>query len=376
MKKRVAILTQPLTNNYGGILQAYALQQVLREMGHKPITINRHGQEIPSWYRALSKVKHHILRKPTTTHKVTFNKKELETINANSTEFISKHISLSEYVDKDSKLKEHFTHNQYDAIIVGSDQVWRPQYSPNIYNYFIDFPHNAKNIVAYGASFGTEEWEFSEKETAKCKKLIKQFSAVSVRENTGVNLCADYLEVDATWVLDPTMLLDKEHYIKLFQEKGDNVTQRGIYTYILDRNKEKNKIIESCSQELDLPIYYNQPKVSLANRTSTNIDDYVFPPIEEWLRGFYNADFVITDSFHGVVFSILFNKPFIAIGNKKRGLSRFHSLLSLFRLEDRLIMSCKDINIDHITSDINYDGIIKKLEIYKKMSHDFIKNNI
>jgi len=92
-----------------------------------------------------------------------------------------------------------------------------------------------------------------------------------------------------------------------------------------------------------------QPK-KFYDKERKGINDCVFPPVEEWIRGFIDAEFVVTDSFHGTVFSILFNKPFVSIGNKGRGLSRFTSLLKMFKLENRLIFNSEYCNLDNLNS--------------------------
>ncbi|NLK11776.1 MAG: polysaccharide pyruvyl transferase family protein [Staphylococcus equorum] len=376
MAKKIAILTQPLINNYGGILQNYALQYVLKEMGYNPITLDRRSNKRSFLYKSLSKIKHRILNVYTKKHKVFFTKEQIITINANSTAFINKYILRSELISNEKKLERHFLNNEYDTIIVGSDQVWRPKYSPNIYNFFIDFKTSAKNKIAYAVSFGTDQWEFTGEQTLLCKKLIKQFNAISVREKAGVELCSKYLNVKAEWLLDPTLLLKKEDYIKLIAQKLEDKSDKGIYTYILDKNKEKKKIIEVCAKNLNMLTYSKQPKESLEFRQSNNILDYVFPPIEDWIKGFYDADFVITDSFHGTVFSIIFNKPFIVIANKERGLSRFLSLLSLLNLDDRLIYNAEDVNCELLNNLIDYEIINRKLDELKEKSFNFIQRYV
>src|SRR5690606_19965537 len=126
----------------------------------------------------------------------------------NTYSFIARHIVLSDKVASDLQLREHFRNNRYDAVIVGSDQTWRPRYSPNIYNYFLDFLRD-ENVrrIAYASSFGTDKWEYNDKQTDRCSKLAKEFDMISVREKSGVDLCIRHLGVEALAVLDPTLLL-------------------------------------------------------------------------------------------------------------------------------------------------------------------------
>lgn len=100
-----------------------------------------------------------------------------------------------------------------------------------------------------------------------------------------------------------------------------------------------------------------------------------FPPVEEWIRGFMDAEFVVTDSFHGTVFSIIFNKPFISIANESRGTTRFTSLLKLFQLEDKLVHSLSDFNLTGY-KEINWENVNSILEREKTSSIQFLKENL
>src|SRR5690606_7594300 len=157
MKKKIAILTQPLGSNYGGIIQNYALQKVLKDLGHEPITINRKGSEwtkaIKLWRRLKNLINIHVLNKNRLTPS------DLEKITEHTQKFINENIQLSPLIENTTDLKKHFNKNDFDAVIVGSDQTWRPKYSPNIYNYYLDFLKDNNQIkkLAYASSFGTAE---------------------------------------------------------------------------------------------------------------------------------------------------------------------------------------------------------------------------
>src|SRR5690606_15864360 len=122
--------------------------------------------------------------------------------------------NLSHKITSDSGMKA-LNNIGFDTYIVGSDQCWRPKYSPNITNYFLDFLNDKQNVIriSYAASFGTSDWEFNEPETKMCRDLIQKFDAVSVRESSGIELCQKYLDKEAQHVLDPTMLLELDDYI-------------------------------------------------------------------------------------------------------------------------------------------------------------------
>lgn len=366
---KIGILTHELKYNYGGILQNYALQQALKKIGHEPVTID-YKQEISlsTKIKSIAKrfIAHYVFRKnikvkgwPSTN--------ESYIIQQYTRGFVEKYITTTDRITLSelSKFRDNF-----DAMIVGSDQVWRPRYlGTDIDEMFLKSFPNSIPKIAYAASFGVDNWEFTDEQTRTCKELAQHFDAISVREASGINLCKKYLNVDAVHVLDPTMLLDKEDYIKLIEQENTPSPGKGIMTYVLDKSPEKNTIIQAVSQRLGLPSFSVMPKSSFAN--STCIDDCIFPPITSWLRGFMDTDFVVTDSFHGTVFAIIFNKPFISIGNKNRGLDRFTSLLDEFQLNKRLILDRNGLK-DELLEIPDFISINKRKKNLQTLSYELL----
>lgn len=373
--KKIAILTQPLGNNYGGIIQNYALQKVLVDNGLQPVTINRIDFNPNSRLKiGLSIFKLWLLKK--ILNQKLFTTTDQKKIYYNNQQFIYKNINLSAKIDNTKSLLDHFRKKKYDAVIVGSDQTWRPSYSPNIYNYFLDFLEVDKEItkVAYATSFGTDQWEFTKEETQRCKELAKTFDKISVREKSGIDLCKKHLDFIPEFVLDPTMLLKKEDYLQLIASK--NLPKRsGVFSYILDETDETYNVIEEVSELLKLEHFTNQPKNRTIEKKSTQLEDHVYPPLEGWLQAFSEADFIVTNSFHGTVFSIIFNKPFVSIAHSERGASRFHSLLSLFGLEDRLLTDKNKLN-EIVMKPIDYAVVNQKLEELRKHSISFLRTSL
>ncbi|MBV7440783.1 polysaccharide pyruvyl transferase family protein [Weeksellaceae bacterium TAE3-ERU29] len=377
--KKIAILTQPLHTNYGGIIQNYALSRFLEKEGFNAQTINRVPKNPHSKLKiVLSELKNTFLKKVLKRNNIILNSEKI-IISKNHHDFLKKYISLTKEIDDTKDLKEFFYTNNFHAVIVGSDQTWRPKYSPNIYNYFLDFLENNSGIkkIAYASSFGTSDWEFSEEETEKCANLVKQFDAVSVREKSGKYLCKRYLTIDSEWTLDPTMLLNKDDYMKIANQKR-LPNRSGILSYILDDNEEIERIIMTIKKVLNLNSFTNQPKYRFDNIQNQNLEDLIYPPVEGWLKSFDDADFIVTNSFHGTVFSIIFNKPFLTIVNKQRGASRFESLLKELNLEDRLIYENTEMGIieNIINTPIDYMPINERLNILRKKSIDFLINSL
>lgn len=148
-------------------------------------------------------------------------------------------------------------------------------------------------------------------------------------------------------------------------------------TIVLDKSKEKKEIIQSTCKLLDKDFFATYPEYSEKEvRKIKDYTEYTYPPIEEWIRSFYDADFVITDSFHGTVFSIIFNKPFISIGNESRGKARFTSLLSMFNLENRLVSHASEINPELVNAPIDFDMVNSKLYEMRKHAITFLKDSL
>jgi len=372
---KIAILTQPLHNNYGGLLQAYALQKVLRGMGHDVWTVDiQFKRSLTGRLKGLIGrvirrfiLQQHIQAQP--------NENEKKIIAQHTSRFVKENIKTTERISSVRQIHQ-LKKSGFDAYIVGSDQVWRPCYSP-VSTFFLDFLNVNEKVkrIAYAASFGVDNWEYSPKLTERCKKLAPQFDAILVREDSGVSLCNEYLGVDATHVLDPTLLLGKEDYIALIEKDQTPAKPNSLMVYVLDQTPEKTKIIEKVRNQLGLEINSVMPKKSYNKESRETITDCIYPPVTQWLRGFMDAEFVVTDSFHGTAFSIIFNKPFIVIGNESRGMSRFISLLKKFKVEDRLILPTR-LTEELITNPIDWDEINTILHKEKSTGAQFLEMNL
>jgi len=373
---KIAILTQPLGKNYGGMMQAYAFQKVLRDLGHDVTTIDYNFRGSNFFYK-VARLSYRFFQKLTGTRKAPINiEAKLPYILANTREFIKKNISISEYIDNDAALNKHFNANNYDAVIVGSDQTWRTKYSPNIYNFYLDFLKQNIKIkkIAYASSFGVDSWEYTEEETVKCSELAGLFDSISVREESGVELCTKQLNVESECVLDPTLLLSKEAYIELLGDKYKAGKSEGVFTYVLDKSKSKMVVAENVGKQLGSHIFKCQANFSLGSLDARSLQDYKMPAVQDWLVSFANAEFVVTDSFHGMVFSIIFEKPFLVIVNKKRGSARFESLLNKLQAQQYLIYDIKDIDYTQLNSIKLVDKTI--LNELRKGSFDFIRESL
>ncbi|MGL4518783.1 MAG: polysaccharide pyruvyl transferase family protein [Phocaeicola sp.] len=364
MRREICILTQPLHNNYGGLIQAYALQKVLLDMGHNVVTDERPLRNVALTLkrRALSQGKHIVYRvlgkRAGDPLKLNFpTQHELDSVGKYTKKFVRDHINTVDFTRREP-LPTDEMQNRFDTFVVGSDQVWRQAYS-YIPNYFLDFAEKRNDIkrISYAASFGVSELDFTEDSTTQARRLAPLFDAISVREDSAVDLCRDQLGVEATHVLDPTLLLSKEDYIRLVESDGVGEGIGKLMSYVLDESLEKQQVIERLSKTLNLTPRKVMPSEHLSLFKKCKLENIIYPKPSEWIRGFMDAEYVVTDSFHGTVFAIIFNRPFIAIANKDRGLTRFTSLLKIFNLEDRLIYNPEDLTDELIHRPIDFDRV-------------------
>lgn len=361
---KIAILTLPLHTNYGGIIQNYALQTVLEKMGHEVYTINLNKPKakinLAKAPLIISKrlIKKILGRKDGIIFLERKRNKDELVIKKYINRFINNKIHLTEpfYLKRDL---QKINHMGFNSIIVGSDQVWRIPYTyPDIQTYFLDFIKN-KNIpkIAYSASFGTDDIEFSEEQIKECGKLIKDFKRVSVREDSALDLINNKYKWECKYkpiqTLDPTMLLTKEEYINLSSDYKNKIDGELFY-YILDMTEDKKKVLDQMSKDLG---YKPFTVKSISDNWFDDVQKQIVPPIELWLQAFNKAKYIFTDSFHGCVFSIIFNKDFVAYGNKERGLSRFDSLIRMFNIKDRFIYKYEDYSFSLIQNLINWNNI-------------------
>lgn len=367
---KIGILTLPLHTNYGGILQAYALQTVLERMGHEVEFIDGRKYKRAGLKTKIKECAAHILYSIGMCNLLKYVHAEYYAVNLYTNAFIEQHIHVHRYPTICS-VKE----SSFDAIIVGSDQVWRPIYFGNsrIENAYLYFTKGWQiKRIAYAVSFGVDQWEMDVEKIKQCKEAISWFDAVSVREESGVALCKHYLQKDAQWVLDPTMLLTATDYNKILFHSV-SLSSSYLFTYIIDSDKRKEDIVSALSTNLCLSILVSNSHAEDTTGGSCSIRERIQPPLESWLNGIMNASFVVTDSFHACVFSIIFNKPFYVIGNPNRGMARFESLLSMFGLRDRLISCRQDIDFQ---SSIDYEKVNHLLSELKQKSLNFLYANL
>lgn len=355
---KIGILTVPFNNNYGGFLQAFALKRILTCMGHEVIFINRRRN------RNFKTIIKDLLVK------IHLREDRVKKISRYTDQFKRDYlypITKEYYTTRELKKCLNYS---LDYVVVGSDQVWRYRYAKDSIDDFYcnflegtDIPH-----FSYAASMGTDVMEYPKDKIEICSKLLTDFKAISVREQSTVDILKFNFGVkDVQVVLDPTFLLDKQVYIDLFKKKYNSHQKPYIFTYVLDENSELRSATEEFASLHQLEI------INLRAQTGNIKDIKEIEPVEKWLTALYYSDYVITDSFHGTVFSLIFHKPFVVYGNVTRGMSRLEDLLGRFELNNRIISKSRDIQ-NVLEMPINWETVEKHKEIFKIHSLSFIND--
>ena len=366
---KIAILTLDLQTNFGGILQAYALQTVLERMGHEVVHLQaKHSRLHNPVVMPLVWCKRLYRKYFQGDRQLPIFENPYKWAGKNTDRFISSNLNCRFLAPEE--WNEGLA-REYDVIVVGSDQVWRPNYTSDVTRFFTAFlGHSDICRIAYAASFGVAVNEFSDEQIACGREYLKLFSAISVREESGIRLCKELFDVQACQVLDPTMLLRREDYQR-FASTAPQSTGN-LMVYVLDRTEEIDAFISEFAEKRGLVPFYVNSKAEMTWDIDIPAGERKQPPLETWLRGFADAEFVLTDSFHACVFSILFHKPFGVFVNLERGLSRIESLLRPLGLMDRCIT---DAPVD-LDRSIDWKFIDNVLMQKTESSLDFLKQGL
>lgn len=382
-RPQVLIRTRPLgEGNYGGILQAFAMQRVLLSMGIEPITDTSRGDAslgpvkrvlrfiVSSGKRLLVRLGPRGLVRQRWVSNALRAERDREL-----SRFVRDELCTVEVFDR-SGVADQVVLGGPDGFLVGSDQVWRAAYG-RVPGYLLDMlaATDPRPRVAYAASFGTDDpREYSPELAAETKILAQRFSAISVREDSGIRLAKELWGVGATLVLDPTLLLTRHDYIELCSRAVPFVPENSFVHYVLDRNPSVLQRVDEVASILDGAGYSLLPPDPLSISDFRERPElYARPSIEQWLGAIAHSRFIVTDSFHGTVFAIIFNTPFVTVVNESRGAARFHSVLKLFGLENRAVARGNIINPELVGSRIDWEDVNARLMRYREDSVHFLK---
>lgn len=345
-------------NNYGSMITYYALSKVLDSMDKSYAMIrNPLGKNI--------------------------NISELR--RSHPRRFAADHYKVTPlyHLNEMSVLNEMF-----DSFLLGSDQMWNYELSkPYKQSYFFDFVNDQKIKVAYGASFGQDTYNGSDGEKSVTEQNLQRFDAISVRDDFSKRICEEDFHVPATIVLDPVFLCPREKFDELIRESHFLIDGEYIFAYILDPNAKVGTSIEKIAEFSGKKVIVVFDEISDKEKcwdtlgiNDKNVDYLAEPTVQEWLCLFQNAKFVITDSFHGSCFSIIYRKPFIVLKNSKRGGSRFDHLLGGLGLQRQMVETPEAIADRFYTMgleyEIGYDEIYDVIEKQRNFSLEWLKTAI
>ena len=357
---RIGILTFhfPENENFGASMQSYAVCKMIRKMGYDTELIDFNLVK-PSLKKIIKRV-------------IYFKEFKDRVEGRNFFKYSKKFLKKSKYPFFSSNLKK--VNKIYDIFIVGSDQVWRGIcLGDSAKHYFFDFVDNDKKKIAYAASFGVDYWEGDKKLTEEIKPLIKRFDHISVREESGIDICKNTFGVDdAICVLDPTLMVSREDYQPILDDWTDksHLNKKYVAHMLLDDTEELKKESQNIADYLEADINYIKGK----EKKFLWKKYFSYNKVSQWLTYLKDAELVITDSFHCTVFSIIFHKKFVVVANSKRGIARLETLLEKVGLQDRFFTDIKDVMKSGILDkEIDYDEVEKKLAIHRKYSMDFLK---
>ncbi len=339
-ERQIHILTHPFMGNYGGMLQAYALQRAIA--AHVPATCFIDSYRKYDAFDLRCRMKNGIGELLLSCGKKASALAVRKWLRYKMVRPFYRIISSG------TPVVEHESVNQNGPAelqyVVGSDQVWRGCYVSGYKSlpfFFLDFASEdvRRRSIAYAASFGSDEWEGTSAETERCGKLLRQFRAVSVREQSGVELCRRLFGVEAVQMPDPTLLLQAADYEKLIASEPTHKNEGDyIATYVLDSAPQKQASMQAVAEQMGMPLQPLSPVASSPNRWERQPLS-----VPQWLSYMSRARYVLTDSFHGCVFAIIFNKPFVCYGNASRGMARFDTLMRTFHLESRLVNDLEQV---------------------------------
>lgn len=373
---KIGILTFHYSNNYGGVLQSVALYNTVKELGYDVEIINY----IPKSYKPYNLIGNLGIRKNifknklnnlniiNISQKVKIMNKYCESIIDKFNVYREKNMNLSKRVDEDSL---ETILNNYSAIIVGSDQVWNPsQRKSPIYFLNFDDKYEGKKI-SYAPDSTIQD--VNQEDLEALKKALGEFHHISVRNDHSFDFVKSVIDKEAEIVADPTLLFD-------FNSLGRKESSEGEYilTYVLGKEIEGShkKVIEKIRSKYgNIPVY--SIKIPTMNFELSPFADKVFYDLnpDEWISMFKNAKFVYTDSFHGVLFSLKYHKPFLAYYTEKLRATRFIDLGKRYNIDKYIVQNIAEIDEKQALDVVpDFNSIDKTIESQKKTSLDFLRN--
>lgn len=371
--KKVGIITINDYTNYGNRLQNYAVQEVLISLGCEVETVVNLVKSKRSFTSAypnirdtklidvINKMKKKVYRKIPWTREHKLKKLLLDRKTAFKN-FTHENINETSFIITPEEIPESLS-SSYDAFVVGSDQVWNPNYGRTTHVDFLTFAPPHKRI-SYAASFGVSK--IPDNQRNMYRDWLSKMEHISVREDAGAKIIEELIKKKAEVIVDPTLMLSKSKWMSIAKPIISKPKKPFLLTYFLGQVKPENiEIINSIAKSYDLDIV-NMADINDKNR-------YVVDP-GEFLSYINSSEIFLIDSFHGAVFSILFEKPFYIFDRIEKipsTNSRIDTLLKKFELEVR-----RANNIQNLSTilEVDFSHVKPILEEEREKTIKFLKN--
>lgn len=365
---KVGIITFNSAHNYGAMLQTYALQTTIENMGFDVSIINYRLNVIDNVYNPFRRSKKGIFDAGFYKQRAGLylrHRYKLEKFK-NFENFMMEHLNLTQPYKTFDTLRD--IDWNYDFYVAGSDQIWNYKLTKGLNPaYFFDFVPDESKKIAYAASIGTDEIE--EYDIPLFKYYLKNLDCISIREKRSSSSLAKCTDKPIHINLDPTLLLEKKYYDEIKNDLHFK-DQEYIFFYTLEHNEELIKIGEKISQKEKLPVIFNRPLKKFTNQLESV--PYIGP--KEFLGLIANAKYVVTNSYHGAIFSIIYRKKFVTTPNTKTP-TRTNELINMLGLNQAMFLKAEDFE-DINKIEIDYDNVEERLNILKENSLKFLKQSL
>lgn len=349
------MLTFQDTRNFGACLQAIALQRKVSELGYDIEIINYHNDRI--YKNEVECVKFPFNSIKNILRWILFIRKENNKLHVLQNE-MKQYSKLSNIQYRKDSIKN--SNGNYDTFLVGSDQVWALNLTDHDYTYYLDFVEKSKIKLSFASSISDEK-SFSEDKIAQ--SLLKEFSQISVREEDAKNIIKTTIDRDVAWVCDPTMLFDSNEWDKLVSP----VEYKGKYVFVYFTDP-KNKIFEDAlryARENDCEVLFCN-----SGRKKKDIKNVHPKSLSEWIGLIKHAQAIFTASYHGMLFSLYYNRPLIFYNRNQK--SRMYSLSKLMKIED----NNGELFSEKIIPEINYKEVNSVMTEFREYSIDVLKRTL
>jgi hypothetical protein len=366
---KTGIITFHWADNFGAVLQSYALSKQIETFGIASEIINFVPYELEKGYLFTFRIKEEIRNRGVLrTIRLFLSKiKNAHSINKRRrsfSDFRKRHLKIVPDVLR--TVEELYINTLvYDYYIVGSDQVWNPDFFLQTGGaYFLSFADKNTKKIAYAASIANKQVEDYRN---IFEKELKKFDYISIRENSDLEFIHKVCDKGAITVLDPTLLTDEKSWLGIATYNFS--PGRFILVYDLFKDEELVKLANRIANEFDCKIISYTKNKGKVGRFINWMGSFESYGPSDFLGLFKKAEFVVTSSFHGTAFSVIFNKPFYTVPHPTRG-SRMIDLLKDLELNDRLVVHNKDLEFIDVA--IDYESVNEKLNVMRRKSIDFL----